>query len=558
MQGLEITRYMNKKDAKVISLAFVTVFFCLVIAFEITCLAQTSAQTRSALPVKSNPLLEEGIAAFERGEDAAAQKAFEQVLVTNRTDVMANTYLGIIADRAGDLAKAEHYFATAASADPGSASAHNNYGAVLLKLGRPREAALQFEASIRLNKDQPNALVNLAQLRFGSGKAEDLRLAQDYFARAYALAPDAEISRALVVIALRLKDQAAATRYFSEYSSRLSNANGQTSSAAARAELGSALLESGLAKEAVVELSAAESAEPTNAETVVRLAKAYIALNDLPSAGRTLEAAVARKLETAPIYALLASVYEKSGHIENAIPAMRLAIQADPQSETYRFTYGMLLTSVLAPEAAVIRLNEALQQFPNSARLWLALGIAHFKAGRNEEAAKTLTHAIELDSKFAPAFAYLGMTYVEVGRYDDGIKSYEKALVANEKLGVVDYLIADALQRQATAEASRIELYLVRAVKLEPSFALARLALGKLYFRTERLPEALAEFEQVVKLDPNLPETYYQLGRLYTRLKRPAEAQTTLAKFKQISESQKEQQQKDRKDIVRRLADVRF
>jgi tetratricopeptide (TPR) repeat protein len=79
-----------------------------------------------------------------------------------------------------------------------------------------------------------------------------------------------------------------------------------------------------------------------------------------------------------------------------------------------------------------------------------------------------------------------------------------------------------------------------------------------LYFRTERLPEALAEFEQVVKLDPNLAETYYQLGRLYTRLKRPAEAQTTLAKFKQLSETQKEQQQKDRKDIVRRLADVRF
>jgi tetratricopeptide (TPR) repeat protein len=213
---------------------------------------------------------------------------------------------------------------------------------------------------------------------------------------------------------------------------------------------------------------------------------------------------------------------------------------------------------VLAPEAAVIRLNEALQLFPKSARLWLALGIAHFKAGRNEEAAKTLGHAIELDPKFAPAYAYLGMTYVEVGRFDEGIKSYEQALVVNEKLGIVNYLIADALQRQATAESSRIENYLVRAVKLEPSFAPARLALGKLYFRTDRLKEALAQFEEVIKVDPNLAETYYQLGRLYTRLKRTKEAQTTLEKFKQLSESQKETQQKERKEIVRRLADVRF
>ncbi len=556
MQGLTVTLKVVIREAKAIAFAM---FCCgIFVATAVIGVAQSPVRTTVAAQTKTDPQLEGGIAAFERGEDAAAQKAFEQVLAANPRDVMANTYLGIIADRAGELARAERYFATATSADPGSASAHNNYGAVLLKLGRQKEATSQFEASIRLNKDQPNALVNLAQLRFATGKPEDLSLARQYFERAYALAPDAEISRALVVISLRLKDQTAASRYFPEYSARLPTANNQTGSAAARAELGSALLESGLAKEAAVELSAAVSAEPMNAETVVHLAKAYIALNDLTSAGKTLESAVARKLETAPIYALLASVYEKSGHIENAIPAMRLAIQCDPQSETYRFTYGMLLTSVLAPEAAVIRLNEALQLFPNSARLWLALGIAHFKAGRNEEAAKTLTHAIELDPKFAPAFAYLGMTYVEVGRYDDGIKSYENALLANEKLGVVDYLIADALQRQATADASRMELYLVRAVKLEPSFALARLALGKLYFRTERLPEALAEFEQVVKLDPNLPETYYQLGRLYTRLKRPAEAQTTLAKFKQISESQKEQQQKDRKDIVRRLADVRF
>jgi tetratricopeptide (TPR) repeat protein len=218
----------------------------------------------------------------------------------------------------------------------------------------------------------------------------------------------------------------------------------------------------------------------------------------------------------------------------------------------------MLLTSVLAPEAAVIRLKEALELFPQSARLWLALGIAHFKAGRNEDAAKAFTRSIELDAKFAPAHAYLGMTYIEIGRFDEGIKSYEQALVANEKLGVVSYLIADALQRQAAADNARIESYLTRAVKLEPSFAQARLALGKLYFRTERWNEALVEFEQVIKLDPNLPETYYHLGRIYTRQKRTKEAQATLEKFKQLSESQKETQQKERKEIVRRLADVRF
>ena len=63
---------------------------------------------------------------------------------------------------------------------------------------------------------------------------------------------------------------------------------------------------------------------------------------------------------------------------------------------------------------------------------------------------------------------------------------------------------------------------------------------------------------QVIKLEPNLAEAYYQLGLAYRRLKRPAEAQQTLAVFKRLSDSQKEQEQNERREIVRRLADVRF
>lgn len=502
-------------------------------------------------------LVAEGVTALERDDRSSARSLFQQALALSPTNVPAHTYLGVLADRAGNLQEAERHFAAAVSSDPASSSARNNYGAILFKLGRPKEAAAQFEASLRLDKNQPNALVNLAQIRSSSGKSVDLRNAEELFNRAYALAPDIEVARALVVIALRVNDREAAAKYFSEYSTRQAG-NSQFSNAAARAELGAALLEAGLAKEAVTELNPVVTDEPSNTDAIVRLAKAYVALNDIPSAGRTLEAAVARGIETAPIYALLSSVYEKSGHLENAIPAMRLAIKHDPQSETYRFAYGMLLTSALAPEAAAIRLKEAIDLFPNSSRLWLALGIAHFKAGKNNEAAESLTHAIELDPKLAVGFAYLGMTYVEIGQYDAAIKSYENALAVNGKLGVVDFLIADVLQRQTNADPTRIETHLLRAVQMEPSFAPARLALGKSYFRANRLTDAARELEQVVKLAPNLAEAYYQLGRVYTRLKRTADAENALATFKELSSTQKEQALKDRKDIVDRLANVLF
>ena len=328
--------------------------------------------------------------------------------------------------------------------------------------------------------------------------------------------------------------------------------------AAARAELGGALLEAGLLNEAVTELNSAASADPSNVDAIVWLARAHLARNDIPAAGRTLESAVARGLEAAPIYALLADVYQKSGHIENAIPAMRLAIQQDPQSESYRFRYGMLLTNALAPAAAIIRLEEALKVFPRSPRLWFALGIAQFKQSKNDEAAKAFKHALEFDAKFAPALAYLGLTYEELGQYEEAVRLYDNALAIDEKMAVANYLAATSLLKQNSVDLARVEKYLARTVQLDPSFAEARLSLAKVYIRAERFNEAVAELERVTKLAPDLAEAYYHLGRLYVRLKRQNEAQAALATFKRLSEQQKEQSQTERREIVRRLANVNF
>jgi tetratricopeptide (TPR) repeat protein len=397
----------------------------------------------------------------------------------------------------------------------------------------------------------------LAQLRLNSTAQSDLYEALDLFERSYKLKPDVEVARARVVVSLRLGKRESAANYYREYSAQLQQEQIPTTGEA-RAELGAALLENELPAEAVLELTAAVTASPSNSKAIVSLAKAHMALNNIPMAGRVLESAVSRGVDPAPIYALLASVYEKSGHVENAIPAMRLAIQRDPQSETYRFMYGMLLTSALAPNAAVIRLQEALEIFPRSSHLWLALGIAYFKAGRNDEAANSLTHSIELDPKGTAAFAYLGMTYVEIGQYERALHAYQDALAISPKLGIIDFLIAEVMLKQSNPNYPNIETHLVKAVRSEPKFAPARLALGKLYVRTNRMTEAASEFESVIKLDEKVAEAYYHLGLVYSRLKRTEESRATMAKFKQLNETQKEQALKDRKEIINRLASVLF
>ena len=464
-------------------------------------------------------------------------------------EVRAQTDLGIIADRAGNLKEAEQHFAAAVKADPNSASARNNYGAILMRTGRSNLAAVEFERSLKLDPNQQNALVNLAQIRFA---ADDLRASAELFKRALTIQPDVEVARALIVIALRLKDYPAASTYYQGYS-----AESETQTATARAELGAALFEAGLLKEAEAELTAAVNLNPTDTDSVLRLARVYLARKEIPAAGRTLEASVARGNDPAPVYALLADVYEQSGHVENAIPAMRLAIQRDPQSEKYRFAYAVLLTNSNAPGAAVIRLEESLQTFPSSSRLWFALGFANFKLDKNEEAERALRKAVELDPKFAAAFAYLGLIRAKTGAYAEAITLYENALRADSKLAVVHHLIADAMLKQ-NADARVVETHLRQAVTMDPTFTPARLSLGKLFMRAQRWAEAVVELEQVVKFDPSVPEAYYQLGLAYGRLKRTADAQTAMATFKRLSDAEKKREDEDLREVVKRLSNVRF
>ena len=247
--------------------------------------AQTQVEAASRL-------VTEGSLALQQDDLNAARNLFQRALEINPKDVLAHTYLGFLADRTGDLKEAELHFAAATEIEPALASARNNYGGILLKRGRVREAEAQFEASLRLDSNQPSALVNLAQIRFSSGGPDDLRAARALFERAYAAAPDLEIARALVVSALRLKDPAAAGKYYIEYSARVTGQTGGQAGPSSRAELGAALMEAGLLGEAVTEFSAAVGLEPANPDSTLRLARAYIALHELPAAGRALESAV--------------------------------------------------------------------------------------------------------------------------------------------------------------------------------------------------------------------------------------------------------------------------
>ena len=496
------------------------------------------------------------LAGAQTGENYTRIKTIlSKVLTAAPKNVEAHTLAGFVADRENDLKTAEKHFAAAIRLQPESPETHNNYGAILTRLKRHNEAAKEFEISLKLNPNQPSAQANLAQIHFERGKPADLQAARTLFEKVFQSAPDVEIARSLVIIALRLNETERAARDFTAYAKLAENI---TLPNASRIELASALFERGLNAEAVYELEKAVAVDSSNVEAVILLSRAYLKQKNIKSAGRTLESALARGAADARIYAALTDVYEAGGYYENAIPAMKIAIERDPRNEHYRFRYGMLLIETKAPPAAVIRLKEAVREFPRSARVWLGLGIAQYYDSKLNDAEQSLNRALELNPKLVLAVAYLAFIKNVGGQSEAANSYYERALAIEEKNAVLHYLLADNLQKIATSDVAVIEKHLRRAIELDAELGGAYLALGRIYTRQKQFTEAAPLLEKTIQLDPNRTEAYYQLAQVYARLKRADESRALLTKFKELSERDKNQTKTEYAELLRRMANVRF
>ena len=510
-------------------------------------------QPRTRANDPNGPLLSEAARSVSARDFAHAKVLVGKVLSTAPRSVEGHTIAGIIAVEQNDLNEAVHHFALSAKLSPRSPETHNNYGAALVRLKRPAEAAKEFVASLAINPRQPSALINLSQIRFDENTPVSLGEAKNLLTRAKALVPDREVLRALVLTDLRLNAKADAAADFQDYFR-----SDPSSNIDQRVEMGALLAEKGLYKESIQELEKVIQADPQNVLAMISLARAYLGIKDIRSAGRLLETAVSNGANDARLYAALADVYEAGGYYENAIPAMRRAVETDKLNEGYRYRYGMLLVDSKAPAAAVIRLKESVAEFPATARLWLGLGIAQYYESKLADAQQSLEHALKLEPKLFPAIAYLAAIKNVGGESAESVSLYERALNINGNNAALHYLLANTLLKDASAVPARIEQNLRRAIELDPSLASAYLDLGTLYVRQNRLVEAAAAFEKGVSLEPGRAEAYYQLGQVYGRLKKGEASRTALARFKELSDKQKAQTKNDYSALVRRLANVTF
>jgi type IV pilus biogenesis/stability protein PilW len=232
--------------------------------------------------------------------------------------------------------------------------------------------------------------------------------------------------------------------------------------------------------------------------------------------------------EYAEVYYNVSLVYQKKGNMEEAIKAIKKAIEMDPDyAEAWNQLGNLYLENKDLQEAAQ-QFEKAIDLDPEHVTAHNNLGLIYTQRGLIEEAIKQFNEAARLDPNSAEAHNNLGSLYTNHGRFDQAklhlkraleIRSdYKKAMI---NLGMLHLRLHDL---------EKAEDLFQKVIDMDSSFTEAYIQLGYLYMLKQEFDKALLSFKQMMRFTPEDPKAHYYLGKAYQALGKTEEAIETWQK----------------------------
>ncbi|MDF1564360.1 MAG: tetratricopeptide repeat protein [Deltaproteobacteria bacterium] len=238
------------------------------------------------------------------------------------------------------------------------------------------------------------------------------------------------------------------------------------------------------------------ASDPEHIASAIELA--HLALSpekpDLEVGARALDRCVGEpyaalaKREQARVDYLQGILKAQKGLVADARTAFAAGVAKDPKNAFGRTAFGRFLLSRGEPNAAVVELRAAHEAVPSDVGIAATHIEALIAAGKSLDA----TSAITVLAAQAPA---------------------------DPRLPFLQGLLAEGRDEDEEAE----KKYRV-ALKMDPGFYRASLALGDLYLRQRRIREAEVPLRESIQARPDVPDTHVGLGRYLLAANRPKKA----------------------------------
>jgi tetratricopeptide (TPR) repeat protein len=405
------------------------------------------------------------------------------------------------------------------------AEAHYNLGVILMREGAIGQATTEFERALAITPRHAQALNNLGVT--WDARA-DAKKALEYFKKATAVDPTfAEAFFNQGMSYMKLNQQGLATRAF-ENALKL-----EPESSGPYVQLGGLYLKQGKKDRALEAFKRAIAV----ADADEKDAKGFLQLRKLNDARRTTDA-----------YRGLALTYLAMGKVDDAVAALKTAVEKLPRDASARLALGEAYLAQNNFDGAIEQLNERLALEPTTdARLDLArayarkrvakqaeplyrdvlksepdnraaqLGLVdlYLAMGRYADAETMLKEAIARDENDLQALARLGVLKSRMGRPNEALEPLEKVATQNPLLYEARAEYAFLLFRGDPSNAGRCISTMTDILTSEPRHVLSLHYLGVCLYAKGNKSRAEDSFRAAVEFDPNFPAAWFSLGELY-------------------------------------------
>lgn len=302
--------------------------------------------------------------------------------------------------------------------------------------------------------------------------------------------------------------------------------------------LGEFYWEAGKGASAIPFLETARRDNPADYDNDYLLARAYAENRRLPEA-RSLIAETMALRDTAELHNLLAQVAESQGERNVALKEYERTFQMAP-SEDNRYDWGLELLLAGDPASALKLFQEGVALNPQSARLWIGLGIALYCGGHSEDAVSAFLHATDLNPADPRPYLFLGKAYDLSNNSAAAVNSRLSQWIQLEPQNAQAYyygalsLWKGKRNSGLVQDRGEIESLLKESALLDPIFPLAHLQLANLYMEENRILEANGEYQNALRLKPDLAEAHYRLGQAFLRTGQKELGQQQMAIYEQL------------------------
>jgi len=484
--------------------------------------------------------------AIEQREFPRARQLLEQRLQAAPNDFRAHMLLGIVLDEQNDPADAESHLAKAVELQPRSAAAHINFGKHAARAGQLARATQEFEAAIRLAPGEPSGHTNLGLLLLAQGK-NSAALVQ--LQTAAAQSPrDVALRLSLFECQLRLKQFPEARATAAAILSL------SPPSAVLLGRVGARQAQAGDYAGAIPHLERSLALDSRDGETRYDLGLAYLRAGQLSRATGTLEA-LAKDHDSGEAENLLADAYEQQHRYLDAVRAYQKATELDPQSEPYRFDYIQELIAHRSFDAAMLVGRPAISDFPQSARIALALGVAYFGGGHERESVDVFRSAARKFPEEELPVYFLGLAADATGEGLDEAQSLVQDY-ARRRPGHywAYYFLGHRAYLQARSSGSEREFRRARelltlSIARREDYPESHLDLGNVEAHFHQWRAAIEEYKRAIELKPGWSEVHFRLSQAYLQIGDSTRAQTELATHRRLQARQTEQDMSARVDV---------